>query len=156
MSKEKYTLYMVYDENEDGGGIKSGQENEAWPEHEDSHHSFRPICLLRKNPGKIHIESFEVSEDVFKCNELYAFIVRYSSGSTFGKSYGHWSLLGIFKTRDEVSDFYKKVNSDDYDGYKCWVGYFEELEGFETHKLSVKNKYKATEDSGDMRYFDHT
>lgn len=164
MKKDEKTveLYLSYDENESGGQICRGQENDPWPTYEDLERFFEPKCLYRQHPGDICVETISVTPEMFKAKELYLLVVRYGSGDTFGSSSGNWRILGLFQTSDQAEKYKKKVLSNDYDGYKPWEGYFECLEGFEIHKLSVKGE-KSTESSlasmkeyGKTRYFNHT
>ncbi len=77
---------------------------------------------------------------------LYAVVADYSSGSTFGRSGGHASVIDAFTSyeradalakaaRDERSDF--QFNHDGQDYYASWVGYFESLNSIDVWKVTV-------------------
>lgn len=97
-------------------------------------------------------ESLKVFDDVFNMDKAYLVTVRYATGSTFGREYGCYKFLGIFKTLEEAEAVSKAIkdNGDRDSGgdytikspisnpefkdeiiYCDWVGYFERLEDVE-------------------------
>lgn len=145
-------LYLVYREECHGGEVCAGQENDSWPNHEPSYTEFEPTILTRKPTDWCH--EIEVTKDLLSAEKLYMLVVLYQSGGTFGCSHGNWKVLGLFQTIEEAEAEQKKVSSPDFKGYKPWEGYFERLESFDIHALSVVDKCEAN--IKEYRYFDHT
>lgn len=80
-------------------------------------------------------DSWSGELDVQAGDYVYAVVADYESGSTFGRSGGHASVVEVF-TNIETADAFAEVaeNATDYrfsfgdeDYYASWQGYFESL-----------------------------
>lgn len=102
--------------------------------------------------------SFDVTEEVFKADQVFLVIVRYYDGGTFGRTCGNYKVQGSFLTEKEALDFAESIENGTYEKeaekarkksksvfggpYMPWVGYFSGLEGVEVHCFSVQNEPK--------------
>lgn len=88
--------------------------------------------------------------DVRPGDTVYAVVVGYTSGDTFGSDGGHAKVMDIFTTRAEAEalcahlktyedkgDFSAEYNGVEYN--HPWVGYFELLDSLEVWDASVRN-----------------
>ena len=159
VEKELPHLWVWYETNTSGGGIKAGQEKDEWPDREDTHHSLEIFGIFRTDPDTLYQERMDVLQEVFDAETVYLVVARYEDGDTFGHSFGHSHFCGIFASaqeaknrRDELSKP-KKGKADSY----ChpWNGYFASLEGFEIHEFPVHDK-KADGFTGDPEIIRHT
>ena len=134
---------MIYEESSHGGGICAGDKNSEWPSHEDEYNEFSAKGLRLKPPD--WSETIEVDFDPKESEHLYVVVVRYSSGSTFGSTHGHWYIEGAYKTYDEAEKIEIAISKGTgrYDpekknrAYMPWVGYFESLEGASVERLDI-------------------
>ncbi len=142
---EKFNVYLIYDESTHGGGVCSGQENEEWPSLEDEYNEFHPKGLRLKAPE--WSETIEIDFDPAESEHLYVVVVRYSSGSTFGNTHGHWHIEGAYKSYEKAEKIERSISKDDgcypskkdykNRGYMPWVGHFESLEGVTVERLNI-------------------
>lgn len=93
-------LYLQYETTDSGGDIAEGQENEDFPDRDPRYITFTPegIYLKELKWG----EKLETTETVSKGDRVYLVVVRYSSGDTFGQSFGHWSCVLVTKNRPKA------------------------------------------------------
>jgi hypothetical protein len=94
-----------------------------------------------KNEGIItgyDAESIRVEPDVLDADEVYAVVVTYGSGDTFGHSTGEKCVPHIVTKLEEAVKIEKSINDGSYKGYAPWNGYFESLEDTEIKKLIEK------------------
>lgn len=129
-----YKVYLLYEDGDSGGGVRAGDENEAWPNYENVHHHFKPTGLKRKAPS--WSETIEIDFDPKGLEHLYVVVVRYSSGCTFGNSYGHWEIIGAYKTYNKAEKMEMSIPDNGYSGSKPWKGYFEAFEGVSVERVS--------------------
>jgi hypothetical protein len=132
-------LYLDYRQTETGGETVAGDEDLEWPCYEDRTIHFTPVCLFRE---KEHVstylkEDIEVTPEIFRQRRAYLAVARYESGDTFGRSYGHWHVLGLFATMKEAKEAEKCPEKFCKDGYVPWKGYFERFTCTEIHILEI-------------------
>lgn len=146
---EAYKVYLIYDESAHGGEICEGEEGSNYPEHEPEYNEFYPKGLRLKAPD--WSETIEVDFDPSGLDQLYVVIVRYSSGSTFGTTHGHWHVIGAYESRDEAEKIEMAISkgtgmynrsekglyTDKNRAYMPWVGYFESLEEVTVERLDI-------------------
>jgi hypothetical protein len=139
--KKTYPIYIYYKEYTTGGGAREGEEDEEWPNLEDEYTEFSidNISLIRFS-DIWRKEEILLDWEPKNGQTVYVLVVRYSSGNTFGNSFGNFHFVGVFKTEQEVLDHQKLINSSNYEGYKPWVGYFERLEHYEIYEGIVGEK----------------
>ena len=135
VEEKKYEVYLLYEESTHGGEVCAGDEN-----YEDEYNTFTPKGLRLKPPE--WSETIEVNFDPSGSDHLYVVIVRYSSGSTFGSTHGHWHIEGAYKTYDEAEKIKMAISkgTGEYaNAGHChpWVGYFESLEGATVERLDI-------------------
>lgn len=126
----KTTLFVNYSEEHLGGGeICEGQENDAWPSHEDVIQRFDVDNITLKNVTPYHEEVlFDLPEPTPV--GLFVVVAHYYDGGTFGRTCGYGSIEGVFSTHEEAqaraTDIEKGAPS--IKGYTPWTGYFAGLE----------------------------
>ena len=98
------------------------------------------------------IKEFEV--EVKPGDTVYAVVVDYESGDTFGRSGGYAQVMDVFLTMPEAEGLYRECVSHmenykqtriygglEYGGqnyYVAWVGYFESVNDIEVWALTVR------------------
>lgn len=132
-------LYLTYDERRYGGEICEGQEDDDWPSHEDENidWSLRE-CWVTRHEKHWEQEQVEVDFSANVGSTVYVVYVRYGTGGTFGHTNGAWTILGVYGRQDQAEKVKQSVYDDTYDGYKCWQGYFENLESCEIERMVVQ------------------
>lgn len=133
-------LAIRYDESRYGGAAINPED--PWPDHEDEHTEFSltSVRLYEENPDNKwswHQEVVEVDFPVEVGSTVYVVVVRYTTGGTFGRTLGAWSILGVYPDAEKADAVVKSVYDDSYPGYKCWQGYFESLESCDSHDMVV-------------------
>lgn len=136
---ESYEVYLIYDSETWGGAICEGNEDSAWPDYEPTYTSFTPKGLRLKAPN--WSETIKVDFDPSRSKHLYLVIVRYSSGSTFGTTHGHWHIEGAYKgyAKAEKVEIAISKGQGKYAEKNCnpWQGYFESLEEVTIERLDI-------------------
>jgi len=134
-----WTLYLTYDESMSGGEICEGQENDPWPSHEDEYIEFSLTrCNKTSHLAAWSKESVEVDFKPEVGSNIWVVVVRYSKGGTFGRTNGAWNIIGIYKNAEEAKKVEASIHDNSYSGYKCWSGYFEELERVDVEQMTVE------------------
>jgi hypothetical protein len=140
MKKKQQYLYLVYKESCTGGKPEDPQDR--WTSYSDTYVDWTPLAILKKTPDTPYYEDVEVDFTPLKGEEVYAIIVKYRSGDTFGTSYGNGMCEQIVKTEQEAIKIAKEIEKGTYKspyGFNEWEGYFEELEGVQIHCFKVSN-----------------
>lgn len=133
--KEPLRLYLVYDENRSGGAAHDP--NDRWTNHEPTYIDVKFHEFYRQPPThRFFYDSIMVDEETFNADRAYLAVVRYSTGDTFGSTYGAFYIVGATATRKEATTMLEEALKGS--GYKPWEGYFESLEGTEVHGLVVE------------------
>jgi hypothetical protein len=111
-----------------------------------------------ERPEGFGLDSVEVPDWKNGTDTVYAILVHYSTGDTFGRTEGCIDIPIAFvsveeanKVAKEINSFDKRSNTDDqlrdpkYGFYKGWTGYFESMTGVEVKKLTLQEKalYKS-------------
>ncbi len=136
---EKFQVYLFYEESESGGEVCEGDEDRAFPDHEDLYREFTAKSL-QLEPGNWS-EAIEVNFDPAKHSHLYVVIVRYQSGDTFGVSHGNWQVIGACQKLKEAKKVARSIETGSYrrgrGKRKEWEGYFESLETVDIERIDV-------------------
>lgn len=103
-------LYLEYTENSYGGEICKGQENDAYPDHEDKRIDWKPTKLTTKKKQTYNVETIQVEKEL---DTYYLVVVRYRSGNTFGSSSGNWCILELSESYERASRLKEYVEYDD-------------------------------------------
>ncbi len=103
-------LYLEYTENSYGGEICAGQENYAYPDHEDAHIDWKPTKLTTKKKQTYNVETIQVEKEL---DTYYLVVVRYSSGNTFGSTSGNWYILELSESYERASRLKEYIEYDD-------------------------------------------
>jgi hypothetical protein len=95
---------------------------------------FYTQCLQR-HPAEntIHTHEIEVDWDPkeYVGEPVFLAVVRYSTGSTFGRQNGYWHIEGAYLDCKEAHKTVQDIIADRYSKkgkYTVWKGYFERLE----------------------------
>ena len=125
--KKIYIIYIVYEEDRRGGEYLTSGE----------YSNRKDLCISVKwknaylKDTALYQEEVKIDFDPNQKEHVYSVVVRYSSGDTFGNSYGNWQMIGVYKSGDEAQNMIKMISEGRYKGPKLWDGYFEELEDIE-------------------------
>lgn len=141
MSKNvKSTLFVGYKEGYLSGGQAINPED-RWSSHEDEYRYFdlEGVWLDREEAPWL-IESVDVNFKPKKGQFVYVLVVIYSSGGTFGKSYGNGCIVGIYEKPEEAAKIEETIYNGTYsdNNYAPWVGYFETLENVKIECERIK------------------
>jgi hypothetical protein len=148
-------LYLHTTESSTGG---EPENDEKWCHHSDILKAVSFNSVSRSNNSFWGCaQSFDVTEEVFKADQVFLVIVRYYDGGTFGRTCGNYNVQGSFLTEKEALDFAESIENGTYQKeaekarkksksnffggpYMPWVGYFSGLEGVEVHCFTVQNE----------------
>lgn len=157
MNELKPNAWLTYSYYEEGGQVRAGDENEDWPNYEDTIRYNSDFVIHRTEPCGRFISGKEreymVLPDLTPLSNNRAFLVYalYSDGGTFGSTRGYVSVLGVFGTAVEacayaersrrgdsvpVSDWYAGADPKDL-SMRPWSGYFARLESVEVEEVLV-------------------
>jgi len=104
-------------------------------------------CLSEDNAKKedLWAEAVEVEFEPKVGSQVFMVVPRYSTGNTFGTSYGEYTIHGIYSTLDKAQSVVKFLETE-YDcyreakinlSYRVWMGFFERLEEIQIEVLEV-------------------
>lgn len=144
-------LYLTFEENRVGGEICSGQEDESYPSYEDVFIIWTPLELTTNKPSGRDVETITVDNIL---NEHYLVVVRYSTGNTFGRTNGAWSIEELSPSLERANQIKQYIEAtdlkynnrhikrklqspDEYRPSMIWSGYFEQLESVDIFKMVV-------------------
>lgn len=137
--KQEWSVYLTYEEDRSGGAICEGDEDSQWPSHENEYVEFEPKALFLYPTS--FCETVCLDFDPSTEDTLHIVIVRYSTGSTFGRTLGCWHIEGAYVSYEEAESVAKAIEADKYKGtYKPWEGYFERLEGTDVYSMQLIHK----------------
>jgi len=130
---ENNFLYVSYEEDRLGG-----KQVDKW-EWDPTYTNFRIIGVYSKNPHSCYTEEIEVPFDIKKQEFVYVVVVRYTTGSTFGESYGEGCIVGCYGTIQEANSMKESIETGKYNGPKLtvWTRYFEKLESVGVHTYKI-------------------
>jgi hypothetical protein len=145
----KVKVYISYQERRSGGEPLS---NKRWSSRKDTIIDFQLKEASLQEPSSWYKESFEI-----ECQKLpktiYVVLVRYKDGDTFGNSYGHGYIEGVYLSEDRAQKVVEAIREDTYvgegatkksRGYIPWNGYFNRLESVNYHPMVIR-KYPTVE-----------
>jgi hypothetical protein len=107
--------------------------------------------FVTEQPSGYGFDNLPVPDWKDDADAIYAVVVHYSTGDTFGRSEGCIDIPIAFVNLDEANKVAKEIDSFDYRTeknskhqfqdekygfHKCWTGYFETLNGVEVKKLT--------------------
>jgi hypothetical protein len=124
-------------------------------------------AFIDRHDGRYYGESVARELDVKIGDTVYAVVADYESGSTFGRSGGHATVLDVFTTLLEAEGLLEAAQappaSDDYsdrysfthngvDYHRSWVGHFESLNSLDIWDIQVKQNPHDPIKKGPGRY----
>lgn len=155
---EKNKVYLKYKSFSTGGGYLS---DGPYAERDPDYASYEFISLSDKDCG-IYGEPIDVDFELIPNMKLYLLVVRYTTGDSFGTSYGNACFEGVYQTLDEVNVVADLINKDTSKYRKYienkkrteyvripWDGYFERLEDIEIHEFTLNA------DVGNIKIYKH-
>lgn len=140
-------VYIEYRDYSTGGDAIEPEER--WSSRTDTIHDY---SLVRASVTKPE-QSYYYEECELDCDErpkdVYVVLVKYSSGDTFGNSYGHGHIEGVYVSKTRAMDIaesirngtYKKDSKEKY-VYRPWEGYFEGLEEVGCFVMTLRDSPK--------------
>ncbi len=137
-------VYLSYEESDSGGEPMDG-ESGPYCSREPEYREWKPISISSKNPDEIYLEEVLAADfipDDMIGKWIYLVVVRYETGNTFGRSYGHAQPIACYADMKSAEKMAKLISDDKYTQtedfpYCNWRGYFERLEDVEIHKMTV-------------------
>ena len=137
-------LLVAYDRYYSGGDVCPGQQDQSYPDHEDEFCSTAFVGVFEPSEkgmidGYMH-DRFDVTWKVTTGMPVFAVIVNYDTGSTFGKSLNHSCIVDIFKDKAEADAAVDAIEDGTFNGYKAWDGYFEHYNHTEVHSFQVNQR----------------
>lgn len=91
-------------------------------------------------------EYFANKECLDATKEVYAIIVIYSDGDTFGTYHGRVQVWSAHTTQEAAEKALKAIPSSQE--YKCWEGYFSSLEDMRIEKLPYFHVLEQRQNDG--------
>ena len=112
------------------------------------------LVLDKKANNWYNSELTKELDDVKPGDTVYAVVVDYASGDTFGRSGGYAQIMDVFKTFEEAEGLYREctahqelgrerpitqgVSYGGQDYYVAWDGFFESVNSMEVWHLVVR------------------
>ena len=146
-------VFLEYGEYRTGG--EPDDPDDEWTSHSDQYVEFTPTSL-GLTQSKKHWRNETINIDFLPQvgQEVTLVVVRYETGSTFGRIIGVWQMIGVFEDRqkvDNIRGLISKFNSGECKGINKkmakltgqghfspdWVGYFERFIETETHTMTL-------------------
>lgn len=140
-------IYYTYSETTTGG--QQIEPEEPWSSREDAHTDWKLTGIQKsKLEHTYHHDTTEVLD--MKNNEelpnaLFIVCVRYSTGDTFGSSYGEGAVAGAFKDGKRASELAQKIMAGEdrredvsHFCYSQWIGSFESVESANVEYVMLK------------------
>lgn len=126
-------LYFLYDMYHTGGAVREGEEDLDYPSRGDQyqHNDFLGVVSRVPPENRTQRESVEVPFTATPGMSVFAVLVHYDTGDTFGQRKGRFYLEGIYDDMAKADKVAKSIANKTYKGYKAWDGYFEVYNGTE-------------------------
>ena len=135
-NKETKSLYLGYRNNEVGGDRYNP--SDRWSARSDRYLNPTIIGFSDEREGDYsEYESLEISDEMHSAEKIYAVVVTYRDGNTFGRTYGYLCLDSAFIDEDLAMKRAKDISEGKTDGsiYEPWMGYFSGLEEVEVYTV---------------------
>jgi len=129
-------VYYTYKEVHVSGG--DSESSEPYSDRSDAHYDWTLLDLSVSQPKDTPYNSHAsvgsvvdgqwVEGDLKARDEAWAIVVEYSSGDTFGSSYGHGTVACVCTDADSAAEVQRMIREGwTPDTYVPWAGYFESL-----------------------------
>jgi hypothetical protein len=141
-------VYYTYRERHISGG--EALSNERWSDRADAFYDWTLGDLSVERPEdtpyqrSVTVGSFVdgkwVEGELKAREEAWAIVVKYSTGDTFGSSFGHGTVACVCTDGESAAkavEIIKGGGTVDDKTYADWIGYFERLEGVHTERKIV-------------------
>ena len=150
-----HTVWVTYKEKHISGG--EAESNEAYSNRSPEYRDFILDSVELTSPERgFYFQECGVSFEPNAGKRVYVVVVRYSSGDTFGSSYGHGHIEGVYDSINvaeaikrlicssgisnrEVYAKLKDIEVSDINDYWPWTGYFEVLQEVEIHRMNIRS-----------------
>ena len=130
-------LYITEHETRTGGEDVAGQEGEAYAEQEPEYVDwYIGLCYLSK-PVHEASHNIETYFDAVVGQKVWAVVVRYATGDTFGTTYGMAKILGVHDSVASTEAEKASVMDGSHDDKILWTGYFDSFESCDAYELEV-------------------
>lgn len=140
--KKEWEVYVPYEETREGGEPESDEEFSCRsPEYRNITFSY-----VYERKTDFFAERITLDFDPTKREEIILVVVIYSSGDTFGTTYGNFEIVKGCSTLEEAKKLKSLIENDKYKtnetNYLPWKGYFESLEAVHIEVLPFIPKDK--------------
>lgn len=114
----------------------------------------------RYSYGDGHVKDLDVNPG----DTVYAVVVVYETGDSFGRDGGQTKVLDVFTDAEEAAALAQKAtehdsNKDGYgfqhngvDYYTPWCGYFESLDSIDVWDVQVRGPFFTQRDTGNVQW----
>ncbi len=128
--KEKYKIYLIYDQYTRGGELCTDCDPD-YPRYKDTYYDFTPKGLRLEPPwsGK----AIEINCDPRGLGHLYLVVVKYTTDAVdmLGSSHGNWHIEGVFEKYKEAENLVEDITKKQGQyvaGHWCpWGNYFDSI-----------------------------
>ena len=138
-------IFISYTKSSYGGNVREGQEDQSYPNYEDTHSETSIQGIFSKRDK--HSHSWDSYCDNLDCSfepkpgmNVWLVSVNYDTGSTFGRTLGLTCFVGVYDSEEEAEEVASAIASDQYRGYAAWKGYFDHYNFTEIEKFVVDEK----------------
>ena len=107
----------------------------------ETYYDSRVTGVFAREPTAWNDVGTEVPD---RTKEVYVVYVIYSTGSTFGRSYGEISVPAVFLTEDEARNCVSRISNNEFKSEESitrygleWNGWFESLEIVDYQKFEI-------------------
>jgi hypothetical protein len=138
----KQEVYVIYDEVSTGGEPES---DSKYCNYTDEYTDFSVKgVFIGENQGSIYTETCKVDFDPDKVSDVYVVYGIYSTGDTFGSSYGKGHIVGVYDSYTKAKQIVTLVR-EIYKLYEENANYKDKLaEWAALHRMKVKDVYIST------------
>jgi hypothetical protein len=121
------------------------ESDEPYSSRSDTIYRFKVLSVSALEPLNPYFDEIDFDGNKLP-DHVYVVWVSYSDGDTFGRSFGHGSIQGVFASYAEALAAQAQIRSTgkglpipgkEYTHYAPWDGYFASLEGVEIDAVPV-------------------
>lgn len=138
----KHRLYISYLETADEGKPKREEEGKKFPSYEPTYISLTILGVYCSRPiNHFFIHEVEVNFQPAPGQAIYLVVPRYTTGSTFGSTYGDFYFQKIFKQENlqAMQAEIRLMESGQHPDSHRWQGFFSNLELIEVYFFEIKS-----------------
>jgi hypothetical protein len=94
------------------------------------------LAVMRTPPRDPYHSYLEFEGEL--SDRVFCVVARYSDGDTFSTTTGLGTVAAMVGTRGEAEEIKEQIEKGTWEGYSCWGGYFNSLEGVTVERQEVE------------------